>query len=395
MSWAGYPTLRLMILVETGTRGLLGATVGSVSSRDETALARRLLPLLRPGMLVLMDRGFDAGWFFAEITRTGAMLLCRARCSRRPQVRAHLSDGSYLSCLDGLAVRIIEAGVKVTGADGTRVADSYRLITTLTDHRRYPAAALVRLYHQRWEIESAFFALRHTLLRGSVLRSGDRPGVEQELWALLTLYQLLRMAMVTAVESRPGTNPDRASFTTALEAAREQVTAARGVCPIGPADLPGAIGRAVLATLLCARRPRYSARKIKAPTSRYQARNDARPHTATAITAIDITITAPALDPRPRRVHYTPSRPRPPQPPTCRQRVTAIVTSEPPRDWSGHELAVLHRCLRPVRHRDRLGADHQGLAPEFGAAGRAQQHHAGGCVPRCAGVRALRGRGRP
>jgi hypothetical protein len=49
-----------------------------------------------------------------------------------------------------------------------------------------------------------------------VLRSGDRPGVEQELWALLTLYQLLRMAMVTAVETRPGTNPDRASFTTAI-----------------------------------------------------------------------------------------------------------------------------------------------------------------------------------
>jgi hypothetical protein len=37
--------------------------------------------------------------------------------------------------------------------------------------------------------------------------------------ALFTLYQLLRMAMVTAVESCPGTDPDRASFTTALETA--------------------------------------------------------------------------------------------------------------------------------------------------------------------------------
>jgi hypothetical protein len=211
----------------------------------------------------------------------------------------------------------------------------------LIDHHRYPAAALVRLYHERWEIETAFLALRHTLLGGRVLRSGDRPGLEQEIWALLTLHQLLRTAMVTATETRPGTDPDRASFTTALEAAREELTAARGVCPDGPADLPGAIGRAVLATLLPARRPRDSARKIKAPTSRYQARNDARPHTATAITAIDITITAPALDPKPRRIHYPPNRPRPPQPPTRRQRVTAIVTSEPPREWSGHELAVM------------------------------------------------------
>ena len=79
------------------------------------------------------------------------------------------------------------------------------------------------------------------------------------------------------METRPGTDPDRASFTTAMEAARDQLTAARGICPDGPADLPGAIGRAVLATLLPARRPRYSARKVKCATSRYLNRDDGRP----------------------------------------------------------------------------------------------------------------------
>jgi hypothetical protein len=121
-----------------------------VADRDETALATRLLPLLGPGMLVLLDRGFDANWFFAAIARTGAMLLCRACSSRNPQVREHLPDGSYLSCLDGLSVRIIEARVAVTGADGSRIGDRYRLITTRLDHRRFPAAALARLYHERW-----------------------------------------------------------------------------------------------------------------------------------------------------------------------------------------------------------------------------------------------------
>jgi hypothetical protein len=258
-------------------------------------------------------------------------------------VLGHLPDGSYLSRLDGgLAVRIIEAGVAMTGADGTRVADSYRLITTLTDHSRYPADALVRLYHERWEIESAYLALRHTLLDGRVLRSGDRPGVEQELWALLTLCQLLRMAMVTAVETRPGTDPDRASFTTALQAAREELTAARGICPDGPADLPGVIGSAVLATLLPARRPRYSARKVKCATSRYLARPDGRPRKVTSITAIRVTITTPPLDPPGRKPRLRPHRKNPartgPQPPTRRQRVTALMATEP-RDWSGRELA--------------------------------------------------------
>jgi hypothetical protein len=171
-----------------------------------------------------------------------------------------------------------------------------------------------------------------------VLRSGDRPGIEQELWALLTLYQLLRMAMVTAVETRPGTDPGRASFTSALEAAREELTAARGVCPDGPADLPGVIGRAVLATLLPARGLRCSARKVKCATSRYLNRDDGRPHAATAITSIDITVHTPPLSRgRPRR--YTPTRPRPPRPPTRRQKITAIITSQPPRDWTPRELA--------------------------------------------------------
>jgi hypothetical protein len=272
MGLAGYPTLRVMALAETGTRALLGATVGSVTDRDETALARRLLHLLGPGVLVLLDRAFDANTFLAEIAGTGAMMVCRAKSTRNPPVTGHLPDGSHLARLDDLPVRMIGARVAMTGTDGSRVTDTYRLITTLTDHRAFPA-------------------LRHTLLDGRVLRSGDQPGVEQELWALLTLYQLLRMAMVTAVETRPGTDPDRASFTSALEAAREELTAARGICPAGPPDLAGVIGRAVLATLLPARRPRFSARKVKCATSRYLNRDDGRPHASTAITAIDITVT--------------------------------------------------------------------------------------------------------
>ena len=343
MGFAGYPTLRLMALAETGTRGLLGAALGSAADRDEATVARRLLPLLRPGMLVLLDRAFDANAFLGEVAATGALLLARAKSTRRPPVLGHLPDGSYLSHLDGLQVRVIEASVTVTGADGSRVRDGYRLITTLMDHRRFPAAAVVRLYHERWEIESAYFALRHTLLDGHVLRSGDRPGLEQETWALLTLYQLLRMAMVTAVETCPGTDPDRASFTTAMEAAKDQLTAAQGICPDGPADLPGAIGRAVLATLLPPAAPGSAPARSNAPP----------PGTSTATTAA-----RPIPPPSPRST--SPSAPRPstsspagptasgtprpvppPGPPTRRERITAIITSQPPRDWSGHELAVL------------------------------------------------------
>ncbi len=367
MGFAGYPTLRLMALAETGTRGLLGAALGSAADRDEATVARRLLPLLRPGMLILLDRAFDANAFLREVAATGALLLARAKSTRHPPVLGHLPDGSYLSDLDGLAVRVIEASVTVTGADGSRVRDGYRLITTLMDHRRFPAAAVVRLYHERWEIESAYFALRHTLLNGHVLRSGDRPGLEQETWALLTLYQLLRMAMVDAVETRPGTDPDRASFTTAMEAAKDQLTAAAGICPDGPADLPGAIGRAVLATLLPARRPRYSARKVKCATSRYLNRDDGRPAHPATITAIDIAISTPPVDLKPGRTRR--ERHTPPAPP-------ARAADPPGADHRHHHQPAPARLERPRTRRPagRQTPQHAHPARRMGTPGLLHPH---------------------
>lgn len=339
MGFAGYPTLRMMTLVETGTRGMLGAVLGSASDRDEATLARRLLGLLKPSMVVLLDRAFDAAAFLTEVDATGARFLVRSKSTRRPPVLTHLPDGSFLSDLHGLPVRIIDAEVTATGADGSRVRDRYRLITNLLDHHRHPAAELIRLYHERWEIEIAYLALRHTILDGHVLRSQDRAGLEQEVWALLTVYQLLRMAMVTAVESRADTNPDRASFTTALQAARDQLIAADGIIldQPGPPDLLGVIGRAVLTTLLPPRRLRWSTRRLKNATSRYLNRDDRRPHLPTNIASIEVVLHTPDVDEtwRPRR-----RKPRDPNAaPTRREIITGLMEDDPSRPWRGRELA--------------------------------------------------------
>lgn len=157
---------------------------------------------------------------------TGAQVLGRLRANRRTPVLTRLGDGSYLSVIGTEKVRVIDATITVTCADGTVFAGSYRLVTTLTDARRYPAAVLAGIYHQRWEHESAYYALRHTIMNGRVLRSGDPAGVEQEMWALLTLYQTLRTVMVEAAESLPGADPDRCCFTVALQTARDQVVQA-------------------------------------------------------------------------------------------------------------------------------------------------------------------------
>ena len=170
----GYPALSLMALAETGTRALLGAVFGPAVG-GETGQARELLHLLDKTMLLLTDRGFDGGDFLAAVAATKAQFLARLTSTRRLPVLRHLPDGSFLSVIGGVKVRVITAKVTVTCHDGTSYGGTYRLATTLLDHRAYPPQGLMALYHERWEHEVTYLALRHTLLQGRVLRSGDPP----------------------------------------------------------------------------------------------------------------------------------------------------------------------------------------------------------------------------
>jgi hypothetical protein len=325
----GYPMLELMTLVETGTRALLGAVFGP-TAEGETSYATKLLHLLDASMLVLWDKGFDANAFLAAVAATNAQFLGRLRNNRRLPALARLPDGSYLSLINEVQVRVIDAQITVTCANGATYTGTYRLVTSLLEHRRHPAHHLISLYHERWEHESAYYALRETILDGRILRSGDPVGVHQEMWALLTLYQILRTAMVHASETQPGTNPDRASFTIALHTAREQLINAADILT-DTAETIGAIGRAILAELLPARRLRISTRRVKSPLSRYAKQTDGKPTTNQKITNLDIAIhdttptppnTTTAEQPPPPPEQQT--RPRPRRPRHDRHRATPI-----------------------------------------------------------------------
>ncbi|SCE11019.1 Transposase DDE domain-containing protein, partial [Streptomyces sp. di50b] len=337
---AGYPSLRLTALCETGTRGLLAADFGPCTV-GELASATSLLPALGPQMLLLADRAFDSDAFFGAVADTGAQYLIRLRSTRRPLIEKVLSDGSFLTHLDGRPVRIIDAVITATCTDGKQIGDSYRLATTLLDPVADPAPALVRLYHERWEIESAFYALRHTLQQGLVLRSRDAMGLRQELWAGLCVYQLLRRAMTDAALARPGTDPDRLSFTAALETARNQVGLAFGIDASTPEPTaPGTIGGAVLAAMMPKRRLRVSTRKVKCATSRYAARDGEWSATSKNITRLTIDVYDG------HRAFSGGTAPVPPDGgphPTTRTRrkeqVIQLMQNTPDRSWTAREIA--------------------------------------------------------
>jgi len=285
---SGYPQLRLSALLSCGTRSVLDAVFDPVSV-GELDQARHLTRSLRPGMLLLADRNYAAAGLVTTLAATGAHLLIRCKNGRNlPVLRRH-HDGSFASAIAGLPIRVIDAQISITTTEGTRTS-GYRLITTLLEPRTHPAAELVTLYHQRWEIETAYLELKSSMLGGRVLRSRTPDGIQQEIYALLSTYQLLRTAMTDATDSRPGLDPDRASFTTALNTARDQLIHAAGIIADTVIDLVGTIGTHVLAHLLPDRRLRTKTRMIKRSNSKYQARGpntDRRSYPAA--TSIDIT----------------------------------------------------------------------------------------------------------
>jgi hypothetical protein len=147
----------------------------------------------------------------------------------------------------------------------------YRLVTTLTDHRRYPAREVVALYHQRWEIETSFLEMKSTLLGGRVLRARTPAGVKQEIYALMLGYQALRLAIADALFGQDAP-PDRGGFTVALQAARDQLIQASGVISGTVIDLVGVVGQVVRAYLLPGRRARVCPRVVKRAISKHRAK---------------------------------------------------------------------------------------------------------------------------
>lgn len=275
----GYPLLRLLVIVECGTRALLAAGFGPETD-GERWYAAKLLGAVDATMLLLADAGFDAIGFLLEVAGTGAQFLVRSSACRVPTITERLDDGSYLARINGawlpgvgwpvMTVRVIEAWVTVVLADGTARAEPWRLLTSLTDHHRHPARELIELYHRRWQAETTYLSIKSTILDGRVLRSRSIDGLDQEVWSLLTVYQGLIRLAGDAAATAPGLGMERISFTMLLEAARDQVVIAGAITSTTANPLLGPVGTVVLANLLPARaRQRLRARSRKNSTSKY------------------------------------------------------------------------------------------------------------------------------
>lgn len=220
---AGYPQVRIAALMVLRSHVLAGLAVGACAE-GEVSLAASLWPTLPEASLTLVDRGFLSYLLFHQIQSQGQNRhwLTRAKKNLRWHVRQRLGPHDWLvdlpvhrnlrrahpelpETLPARAIRYHRRGFR-----------PHTLLTSLLDPATYPAAEIVALYHERWELEIAFDEVKtHTLEREEALRSRAPERVRQEIWGLAIGYNLVRLEMAR-VAARADLAPRRISYRHAL-----------------------------------------------------------------------------------------------------------------------------------------------------------------------------------
>jgi hypothetical protein len=264
---AGLPQARVVTLIECGSRALLDVELGHYLEGENT-LAARLVRSFTAGMVLLADRGYPSKELWSLFTKAGADLVWRAKEPIATRVLRRFSDGSYLAYFgkgQPLTLRVIE----YTLAGSNEV---YRLLTNL-EPEAGPALELAALYAERWEVEILINEIKTRQCTGQPLRSRTEVGVRQEFWAHCVLHQVSRQLVYQAALSIPDRDPDRISFSLALDAIRRSVSRATGLAVRRlTAVLQHAIRELTKLDALISRRDRSCPRVIRRKWTRYPSR---------------------------------------------------------------------------------------------------------------------------
>jgi hypothetical protein len=235
---AGFPQTRVVALVATAVHAIhdlaFGPFVGK-GTGERTLAMQLILKNAAEGMLFLLDKGFYGfDLLDAILQRNAEFIIAVPDHVKLEQIRrSRQADGSYLSWLVGKIEdpagpspngrkRWMEVRRKVRVVEYVIPGFRKRRIATSLIDSEITARELVRHYHRRWEIELCYDELKtHQCARRkgqcqTLLRSKLPDLVEQEIYAMVTVYNLLR-DLINEAARKYEIDPLSISFVDALQ----------------------------------------------------------------------------------------------------------------------------------------------------------------------------------
>jgi len=217
---SGYPLVRLVVLMSLRSRIILNASFSGCRT-SETTLANELLASIPDMSVTVLDAYFHNFSIWEDIRSKGSQRhwLVRAREDlRKWQVIERLGPDDEIVEIHPSTTTLtrnpeLPEVIRVRAVHFHRKGHRPKiLLTSLLDPKKYPASEIAALYHERWEIETAYAEIKTTTLeRKESIRSKTPARIKQEIWGLLIAYNLIRRQIeATAAELK--IEPNRISF---------------------------------------------------------------------------------------------------------------------------------------------------------------------------------------
>jgi hypothetical protein len=241
---ANFPQTRGVTLMAVSTHLVLDARFG-VYKTSETTYAKEMLPSIPDNSLTILDRGFLAAELLCNLVAHGTQrhFLIPAKSNTKWKlIEGTDEDGTVEMKVSDVAMELDATLPATWRARAIRIADGkgklVYLLTSLTDRKLFRAKQLVDCYWRRWEIETSYRELKHSMLGSAhTLRSMTVEGVTQEIWGALIAYNLIRVEIAkAALEAK--CQPTDVSFTLAFRTIQYELyiaaaTQAQGKLPAG------------------------------------------------------------------------------------------------------------------------------------------------------------------
>ena len=278
---SGYPIVRIVALVNLRSRLLADARIGPYATTSELSLTDDLLDSVPDNTLFISDRNFLTFRVLRPLLTKGSNRHFLMRAKKTTAMDPIESLGKNDSLVE------LPISAKARKEDPTLgktwIARAIRyqvpghdpqfLLTSLLNPKTHPAAELIGLYHERWDLEIGFAEVKTTTLeQRPALRSKLPTTTLQEVWGILLAYNLVRLEMAALAEEAD-VMPNRISYIAALHLIRDEwlwsALTSPGALPARMRDLRASLSHYILRP----RRPeRVYPRAVKNRTKPYPAR---------------------------------------------------------------------------------------------------------------------------
>ncbi|MBI4777578.1 IS4 family transposase, partial [Candidatus Desantisbacteria bacterium] len=220
-----FPTARMVFGFTLNTMTVIGHRVGSYKT-GENKLFSSLMLSFSAGDLIIGDRCYAGAKLYVGYIKAGLEFITRAHQRLKVEllkIVEVLGENDIIvelpiqivyrrkdpSLPEVVSVRAIKTEATIRGKK-----ESFWLITSLLDAKKYPKQEIILLYKKRWKVEGLIEEIK-IWLSADILRSKTKGGIYKELYARVIAFNLIHWLILKAAKKHQK-DPERISVSATL-----------------------------------------------------------------------------------------------------------------------------------------------------------------------------------